>query len=121
MERNKETGVRIVYENPGFRFYVEEHAPADGHCVHNVVRKPGAVVILPYDPVKDAVAFVKQERLPFKNDPKIHGIIMEVIAGHIELGELPGDTALKEIWEEMGARIRPDQAYFLNNGARVAV
>ncbi|MDP3963434.1 MAG: NUDIX domain-containing protein [bacterium] len=88
--------------------------------VKEIVRKKPAVFGLVYDPVRDAVAFVRQEREPFKS-PLDAGIKTEVPAGHIEADELPRDTIKKEVREEIGVDIRRDQSLLLNNESFLAV
>lgn len=59
-----------------------------------------AALVLPYDPVRDVVLLVEQMRMgPIgRNDPEIWHL--EPIAGRIDPGETPKQTALREAREE---------------------
>ncbi|MFV0243664.1 MAG: NUDIX domain-containing protein [Qingshengfaniella sp.] len=65
-----------------------------------------AVTVLPYDPHRDRVLVVEQFRAgPFgRGDPKPW--ILEPVAGRIEPGQTPGETAHKECLEEAGLALR---------------
>ncbi|SHF43238.1 nudix-type nucleoside diphosphatase, YffH/AdpP family [Ruegeria intermedia] len=62
----------------------------------------GAVVVLPYDPVRDCVLLVEQFRPPVYliDDPEPW--VWEPVAGMIDPGETPEQTALRETMEEAG-------------------
>lgn len=64
-----------------------------------------AVTVLPYDPVRDRILLVEQFRSgPFgRGDP--HPWLLEPIAGRIEPGDTPEETAHKEAKEEAGLRL----------------
>ncbi|MGR3436073.1 MAG: NUDIX domain-containing protein [Shimia sp.] len=59
-----------------------------------------AVIVLPYDPVRDRVMLIEQIRplLHLIDDPD--PFVLEPIAGRIEAGDQAEDTARKEAWEE---------------------
>ncbi len=61
-----------------------------------------AVIVLPYDPVRDRVMLVEQFRMGphMRGDP--HPWTLEPIAGRIDAGELPEDCAHREAMEEAG-------------------
>lgn len=63
-----------------------------------------AAIVLPYDPVRDRVLLVEQ----FRAGPYVRGDqkpwMLEPIAGRIDPGETPEETAHREGWEE--AKIR---------------
>lgn len=63
-----------------------------------------AAVVLPYDPVRDRVLLVEQLRLgPIaRHDRTLWQ--MEPVAGLIDPGETPVETAHREAWEEAGLR-----------------
>lgn len=65
-----------------------------------------AVTVLPYDPARDRILLVEQFRAgPFgRGDP--HPWLLEPIAGRIEPGHTPEETAHKETEEEAGLRLR---------------
>ena len=64
-----------------------------------------AVVVLPWDPVRDRVLLVDQ----FRAGPAARGDgqpwIFEPVAGRIDAGETPQSTALREAEEEAGLRL----------------
>ena len=59
-----------------------------------------AVTVLPYDPVRDRVLLIEQFRFGphVRHDPRPW--LLEPIAGRIDLGEAPEDTARREAVEE---------------------
>ena len=61
-----------------------------------------AAVVLPYDPVRDAVLLIEQFRAPlyFAGDPAPW--LWEPVAGLIDPGETPDQTAHREAMEEAG-------------------
>lgn len=63
-----------------------------------------AAIVLPYDPVRDRIMLVEQVRLgPLgRHDPTLWQF--EPIAGLIDPGETPTQTAHREAWEEAGLR-----------------
>jgi len=85
-----------IYSGPVFNLFKEEVVlPNDQVVERDVVRHPGAVVILPLAE-DQSVYFVRQYR---------HAIgrsILELPAGTLETGELALDCAKREISEEVG-------------------
>lgn len=64
-------------------------------------RRGSGCAVLPYDPVRDAVALIEQFRLPALAaglDP----VVTECAAGFVEAGETPEDAARREAMEETG-------------------
>lgn len=61
-----------------------------------------AVIVLPYDPVRDQVMLVEQFRMGphMRADP--HPWTLEPVAGRIDAGETPEDCARREALEETG-------------------
>ncbi|MEO1797352.1 MAG: NUDIX domain-containing protein [Pseudomonadota bacterium] len=61
-----------------------------------------AVVVLPYDPVRDRVHLIDQFRFGpyFRGDPQ--RFLIEAVAGRIDPGETPEETARREAQEEAG-------------------
>ncbi|MEL7300040.1 MAG: NUDIX domain-containing protein [Pseudomonadota bacterium] len=59
-----------------------------------------AVVVLPYDPVRDRVHLIEQYRMGplFRGDP--HRFLIEAIAGRVDPGESPEEAAHREAMEE---------------------
>lgn len=79
-----------------------------------------AVIVLPYDPVRDRVMIIEQFRFGVfvRGDP--HPWALEAIAGRIDAGETPPQTALREAREETGLEIRellPVAQYYPGAGA----
>lgn len=64
------------------------------------VRGP-AVVMLPYDPVRDQVVCVEQFRIGALDMP-YSPWLLELVAGIVEEGELPEEVARREAHEEAG-------------------
>ncbi len=66
----------------------------------NALMQGSAVVVLPYDPVRDTVLLVEQFRTPvfMIDDPEPW--MWEPIAGMIDAGETPDQTAYREVLEE---------------------
>ena len=61
--------------------------------------------VLPYDPINKRLLLLQQFRpglLSRKDDP----IIIEIVAGIIDQGELPKDAAKRECWEETGCSVK---------------
>lgn len=59
-----------------------------------------AVIVLPYDPVSDRVLLVEQLRFGSFARGAIHPWSLEPVAGHIDLGETPEQSAFRETREE---------------------
>ncbi len=79
-----------------------------------------AVTVLPYDPVRDTVLLVEQMRVA----PLARGDgspwLLEPVAGRIEPGHSPEDTARKETLEEAGltlGRLFPVGEYYASTGS----
>jgi len=65
-----------------------------------------AAIVLPYDPKRDRVLLVEQFRMgPFgRGDPKPW--MLEPVAGRVDVGETPDQTAIRECQEEAGLHPR---------------
>ncbi|MCK0142531.1 NUDIX domain-containing protein [Aliiroseovarius sp. F20344] len=79
-----------------------------------------AVIVLPYDPVRDRVLVIEQ----FRMGPQIRGDVrpwlLEPIAGRIDGGETPEDSARREAMEEARLtldRLIPLTAHYPSPGA----
>ncbi len=66
-------------------------------------RRAGGCAVLPYDPVRDAVALIEQFRLPALA-AGLPPVMVECPAGLLEPGENPEGTARREVGEETGLR-----------------
>ncbi|QTF10259.1 ADP-ribose diphosphatase [Brenneria izadpanahii] len=77
-----------------------------------------AVVLLPYDPVRDEVVLVEQIRIA-AYDSSVSPWLLELVAGMIEPGESLEDVARREAQEEAGlvvGRCRPIVNYLASPG-----
>lgn len=65
-----------------------------------------AAIVLPYDPARDRVLLVEQFRMgPYgRGDPL--PFVLEPVAGRLDAGETPQDTAHRECREEAGLTLR---------------
>jgi ADP-ribose diphosphatase len=91
-------GSEVVAE-AGFLTLTEERiqGPDDAEFARTVVRHPGAVVVVPV--IGDEALLVRQFRAAVGND------LLEVPAGKRDVdGELPEETARRELEEEIGHR-----------------
>lgn len=78
-----------------------QHDGSMGPVLHrNGLMQGSAVVVLPYDPVRDAVLLVEQFRPPvfLADDPEPW--MWEPVAGMIDPGETPEQAARREVMEE---------------------
>lgn len=103
--------VREPYRN---YFSIQEHDVAiprfDGGFSEIVTRavfvSGDAVCVLPYDPKRDRVMVIEQ----FRFGPHVRGDEqtwkLEAIAGRIDPGEIPEQTAKREMVEETGLKLR---------------
>jgi len=103
------------FRQPYARFFaVEEHDISwrrfNGEMTEQVTRatfvSADAVVVLPYDPVRDRVLVIEQ----FRMGPFVRGDaqpwLLEPVAGRIDGGETPETSALRETEEEAGLTLR---------------
>ena len=64
-----------------------------------------AAIVIPYDPIKDLLLLVEQFRVgPFLRGD-MHPWMMEPIAGRVDVGEIPEQTAKREAFEEAGVHL----------------
>jgi ADP-ribose pyrophosphatase len=83
-----------------------------------VMERPSAVGILPYDPVLDQVVLIEQFRIATMANPSSPWVI-EIIAGLIEPNETPEQVAYREANEEAACLIEtlyPINDYFVSPG-----
>lgn len=75
--------------------------------------RPDAVAVILYNSDEDEVVLVRQHRYPTTG--KVNSNIYEIIAGKIDDGEEPIDSAIREVEEEVGYKLDKDN--FLYRGA----
>lgn len=85
-------------------FHTVHAVSGDDGRRYEVVERGDAVSIVPYDPNRDTVVMVRQYRagVSFREGKPRH--LLEFPAGMIDKGELPADTALRELEEETGLK-----------------
>lgn len=94
----------------GFDEFKLRHETFDGAMSDVIDRSvfvsSDAALVLPYDPVRDRVLLVEQVRMgPIgRHDPVVWH--MEPVAGLVDPGEQPADTARREAFEEAGLEFR---------------
>ncbi|WP_241587054.1 ADP-ribose diphosphatase [Rosenbergiella epipactidis] len=86
--------------------------------VREVFQRGKAVVLLPYDPVRDEVVLIEQIRIPALETGKTPWLI-ELVAGICEEGESDEEVARREAQEEAGVevgRTQPVLSYLSSPG-----
>ncbi|MDX5629510.1 MULTISPECIES: ADP-ribose diphosphatase [unclassified Brenneria] len=89
-----------------------------GEVSREILERGHAVVLLPYDPVRDEVVLVEQIRIA-AYDSSVSPWLLELVAGMIEPGESLEDVARREAQEEAGlvvGRCRPIVNYLASAG-----
>jgi nudix-type nucleoside diphosphatase (YffH/AdpP family) len=79
-----------------------------------------AVTVLPYDPARDRVLVVEQFRAGAHARGDLHPWTLEPVAGRIDPGESPEQTAFREAEEETGlrlSRLEKVASYYTSPGA----
>lgn len=72
--------------------------------------RPDAVAVVVYNADEDAVVLVKQHRYPTHG--KVTSDIFEIVAGKMDEGEDPNQTAIREVEEEIGYKIQEGSLIF---------
>ncbi|RYC46871.1 ADP-ribose diphosphatase [Pectobacterium zantedeschiae] len=75
-----------------------------GEVSREILERGHAVVLLPYDPVRDEVVLIEQIRIA-AYDTSASPWLFELVAGMIEPGESDEDVARREAEEEAGLRV----------------
>ena len=90
----------------------------DGNWSNEIKRElfGGAQVsaVLPYDPINKKIVLIQQFR-PGTISKDNQNYLDEIVAGIIDKGETPEETAIRECFEETGCKaknLRPIQGYF---------
>ena len=99
----------VVYEGYfTMKSLVYEHATFSGataqKVAHEVLVRPPAVVVLPYDVVHDQVVLVEQVRTGVVAVADRDPWLCEVVAGMLEASDSPVSGAERELLEETGLR-----------------
>jgi ADP-ribose pyrophosphatase len=96
----------------GFRNYerIRMRLPGDGaaapELMRDVLRVGRVAALLPIDPVRRELVVLRQFRLP-AHLANGKGNLIEIVAGRVEKGEKPAETARRECIEEIG--VEPDR------------
>src|ERR1700748_2495411 len=75
------------------------------------VHREDAVAVLIYNTDSKKIILTKQFRYPIAS--KIKQQILEIVAGKIDKGEKPLTTAIREVQEETGYKVKPGKIKFL--------
>lgn len=117
MERNKIKSEKRVFDN---YFKVDEaiveHSKKDGSVVElsrmKLIR-PDAVAVLLYNTETDRVILVRQFRYPIADIEWFD--VLEIVAGKMDAGETPEQTAMREVLEETGYKITKESLMHLTS------
>jgi ADP-ribose pyrophosphatase len=74
-------------------------------CTRDILRVRQVVVVLPLDLARNEIVVLRQFRLA-AHLANGRGSLIEIVAGHVEAGELPVDAARREAIEEIGIEPR---------------
>ena len=114
MSKNKQS--RLMNEHRAFDSYfkvdvgcIEE--VSDGKVIETYDRykltRPDAVAILVFNEDSKKIILVKQFRYPIIHHTSEN--VLEVVAGKIDIGESPKQSAIRELLEEIGYRVTEDK------------
>jgi ADP-ribose diphosphatase len=89
-----------IYNGKIFSLSIEDHELPDGRRIScEIIRHPGGAGVIPL--LDDGrIVLVRQYRAA------MNGMVIEIPAGKLEVGEPPEDCARREIQEEIGYRVR---------------
>lgn len=89
-----------------------------GEVSREILERGHAVVLLPYDPIRDEVVLIEQIRIA-AYDTSPSPWLFELVAGMIEPGESHEAVARREAWEEAGIKVgrcKPVISYLASPG-----
>lgn len=96
--------VETVYQGWGRMLLATLVTPDGSHITRQIEDHGDAVAVLPYDADRGTVMLVRQSRPPLllrgRTEP-----LFEAIAGRVDPGEQPTETARREAMEEAGLRL----------------
>ncbi len=99
------------------------HQRFDGSMMPPITRelvvKNACAAVLPYDPIRQKIILIEQFRAGAMDDP-LQPWLLEIVAGILDPGEHPADTAVREAREEANCRITnllPIAEYFSTPGS----
>lgn len=112
---NSRDDVQTISHDIVFKGHFQTHKLRLRHRLHNgawgqeiereVFHRAPVVVVLPYDALRDSVLLIEQFRAgPFLSGDA-HPWIVETVAGVIDSGETPDQTARRECVEEGGLEV----------------
>lgn len=112
--------VRCVYNN---FFKIEkailQHEKFDGTLTEDLVRynfvRGDAIAVLPFDLNRKIIYLTEQFRYPAFTASPENGWMTELVAGTIEGDDSPVNTAVRELTEEIGFQVRPEQLIAIGN------
>lgn len=86
-----------------------------GKVLHREIfeRDADAVAILPFDPETQEVVLIEQFRPGALKDP-VSPWLIEIVAGMIDEGETVLQAAVRELKEESGIEVVPDDLHYIN-------
>ena len=87
---------RLIYKNPWIKLHEDKvRTPSGKTMLYSWYESADVVVVVPFLD-DNTLLMIKQYRYP------LHKALLEFPAGHIENGENPKDTAVRELAEETG-------------------
>ncbi len=104
--RNRRTLAAEKYELEQIEFEKQNSDGEISYQKREIYHRPDAVAVLLADHSKRQLLFTKQFRLPVFLHNDNGGYLLEACAGVIDEGELPDETAQREVKEETGYEVK---------------